>query len=45
MNPTAAGNGGAIQAESPGMNGLPFSAVITIPANAVLVFARDAGDS
>jgi 1,4-alpha-glucan branching enzyme len=44
VNPGAAGNGGAIQANGPGLNGLPHSAFITVPANSLLVFARDGGD-
>src|SRR4029077_796425 len=39
VNPLVAGNGGRIVAESGAMHGLPTSAEITIPANAVLVFA------
>jgi 1,4-alpha-glucan branching enzyme len=44
VNPWAAGNGGAIAANGPGRHGLPASASIVIPANSILVFARDAGD-
>ena len=44
VNPATAGNGGAIEAGSPGLNGLPHSAWITVPANSILVFARDGGD-
>jgi 1,4-alpha-glucan branching enzyme len=44
VNPQVAGNGGGVQAGGPGQNGLPASAKITIPANSVLVFARDQGD-
>jgi len=44
VNPQVAGNGGGIQAANWGYNGLPASAAITIPANSVLVFARDPGD-
>jgi 1,4-alpha-glucan branching enzyme len=44
VNPKAAGNGGAIQADGPAHNGLSASADITIPANSLLVFARDQGD-
>jgi 1,4-alpha-glucan branching enzyme len=44
VNPAVEGNGGAIQASGPGLNGLPFSASITVPANSVIVFARDKGD-
>jgi 1,4-alpha-glucan branching enzyme len=44
VNPATAGNGGSIQAGGPGLNGLPQSAYVTIPANSVIVFARDTGD-
>ena len=44
VNPSAAGNGGAIHGGGTGMNGLPHSAFITVPANSVLVFAGDSGD-
>jgi len=40
VNPQAAGNGGQIDADGPSLHGLPASAAIVIPANAVLVFAR-----
>jgi 1,4-alpha-glucan branching enzyme len=44
VNPGMSGNGGSIQARGPELNELPYSADITIPANSVLVFARDFGD-
>src|SRR5262249_43938665 len=44
VNPDVVGNGGAIQANGPPMYGLPSSATIVIPANSIVVFARDAGD-
>lgn len=44
VNPQVAGNGGAIEVQGPAMNGLPVSQAITVPANSVLVFARDQGD-
>jgi len=44
VNPIVAGNCGAISASGPPMHGLPTSASIVIPANGVVVFARDAGD-
>ena len=44
-NPNVAGNGGSIYVNGPSLHGLPFSTTITIPANSVLVFALDAGDS
>lgn len=40
-NPWVQGNNGTAVAQSPAMHGLPYSANITIPANSVLVFARD----
>lgn len=40
VNPLAAGNGGQIFANGEPLHGLPNSAAITIPANAILVFAR-----
>jgi 1,4-alpha-glucan branching enzyme len=43
-NPWAQGNPGGIDADEQPMNGLPHSARITIPANSMLVFARDLGD-
>jgi len=44
LNPWVQGNAGGISADGPAMHGLPHSAGITIPANSVLVFARDRGD-
>lgn len=44
VNPSVFGNAGSVQAEGPGINGLPCSAVVTVPANSILVFARDFGD-
>jgi 1,4-alpha-glucan branching enzyme len=38
------GNSGGVDANGGPMHGLPFSAAITIPANGLLVFARDLGD-
>jgi 1,4-alpha-glucan branching enzyme len=38
------GNGGLVSADGPPMHGLPASAAIVIPANGLLVFARDRGD-
>jgi len=40
-NPGVAGNGGGIDAAGPPRDGLPHSAAIVIPANALLVFARE----
>ncbi|HUD68204.1 MAG TPA: alpha amylase C-terminal domain-containing protein [Candidatus Sulfotelmatobacter sp.] len=44
VNPIAAGNGGAIDANGSPAHGFPTSANIVIPANGVVVFARDQGD-
>lgn len=44
VNPWVAGNGGAIWASGGPLHDLPASASIVIPANSVLVFARDPGD-
>jgi 1,4-alpha-glucan branching enzyme len=40
VNPTAAGNGGSIEANGPPIHGLSYSAAITIPANGFVVFGR-----
>jgi len=44
VNPNVQGNAGGITADGPGIHTLPASAGITIPANSLLVFARDKGD-
>lgn len=44
VNPAASGNGGSVQANGPALNGLNHSAYVTVPANSILVFARDRGD-
>jgi 1,4-alpha-glucan branching enzyme len=44
FNPNAQGNPGGVTASGPGWDGLPASADITLPANSLLVFARDVGD-
>lgn len=44
FNPNAQGNPGGITADGPAWDGLPTSAGITLPANSLLVFARDSGD-
>jgi 1,4-alpha-glucan branching enzyme len=41
VNPWTAGNRGSIVANGPGRHGLPSSATIVVPANAIVVFARD----
>jgi 1,4-alpha-glucan branching enzyme len=43
-NPGVAGNGGEVQAWGEPLHGLPATAVLTIPANAVLVLTLDKGD-
>jgi 1,4-alpha-glucan branching enzyme len=40
VNPHVAGNGGGIDADGPARHGLVTSAALTLPANALLVFAR-----
>lgn len=44
VNPIVAGNGGGIDANGSPAHGFPASANIVIPANGVVVFARDQGD-
>jgi 1,4-alpha-glucan branching enzyme len=44
FNPVAQGNYGGVDANGAPMHNLPTSAAITIPANSVLVFAKDVGD-
>jgi 1,4-alpha-glucan branching enzyme len=44
VNPVVAGNGGEISASGGPLHGFNASANIVIPANGVVVFARDAGD-
>jgi 1,4-alpha-glucan branching enzyme len=44
VNPIVAGNGAGVNADGPPMHGLPCSASIVIPANGIVVFARDGGD-
>jgi 1,4-alpha-glucan branching enzyme len=43
VNPMVAGNGGSIEASGGPMHGFGASSAIVIPANGVVVFARDAG--
>jgi 1,4-alpha-glucan branching enzyme len=43
-NPCVQGNPGGVDADGPPMHGMGQSARITIPANSILVFARDHGD-
>jgi 1,4-alpha-glucan branching enzyme len=44
FNPNSQGNPGGITADGPSMHDLPASVGITLPANSILVFARDLGD-
>ncbi|MFI5456934.1 MAG: alpha amylase C-terminal domain-containing protein [Isosphaerales bacterium] len=44
VNPVVAGNGGGVDAGGPPLHGLPCSAQVVIPANGMVVFARDRGD-
>ena len=44
VNPATAGNGMRVFANGPAWNGLETSADIVVPANSLLVFARDMGD-
>lgn len=44
VNPQVAGNGGGVNAFGRPMHDFPTSASITIPANSIIVFARDFGD-
>jgi len=43
VNPIVAGNHGSVWANAVPMHGLPASASIVIPANGIVVFARNAG--
>ena len=43
-NAAVRGNGGAVQADGPPRHGFDASAGLTIPANSILVFARERGD-
>ena len=45
VNPWVAGNGGGVSADGGPLHGLPASASVVIPANSVVVFARDNGDA
>jgi len=44
VNPTVVGNGGAVEATGAPLHGFEASCAIVLPANAVVVFARDQGD-
>ena len=44
VNPNGAGNNGGITAGGPPLHGLPFSANIVIPANSLIIFAKDPCD-
>ena len=41
VNPWVAGNGGGVYANALGQHGLPAAATIVIPANSIVVFARN----
>ena len=41
VNPLVAGNGGGANADGPPLHGLPASAALTIPANGLLIFAKN----
>ena len=43
-NPAVAGNGGGVHAHGGAMHDLAHSALLTVPANSVIVLARDEGD-
>jgi 1,4-alpha-glucan branching enzyme len=43
-NLSVQGNAGSVYADGPPLHDMPHSAGVTIPANGVLVFARDVGD-
>ncbi len=45
VNPHAAGNAGVIDASGPPIHDMPASAEIVIPANGLLVFAREKADA
>ncbi|MDQ4105226.1 MAG: hypothetical protein M3186_16500 [Actinomycetota bacterium] len=40
----AQGNPGGVDADSGPMHGMDQSALVTIPANSIVIFARDHGD-
>ncbi len=44
VNPQVVGNGGTIEAAPDPLHGFQASSAIVIPANAVVIFARDLGD-
>lgn len=44
FNPNAQGNAGGVRVDGSSWDGLPNSAEITLPANSILIFARDFGD-
>ena len=41
VNPLVAGNGGGVNADGPPLHGLPASAALAIPANGLLIFAKN----
>ncbi len=44
INPQVVGNAGSIDVDGAELHGMPHSCTIAIPANGLLVFARDRGD-
>jgi 1,4-alpha-glucan branching enzyme len=44
VNPNVQGNAGGIETDELPWDGLPYSAGLTLPANSILVFAKDRGD-
>jgi 1,4-alpha-glucan branching enzyme len=44
VNPAVAGNGGGVVASADPLHGFPASATVVIPANGVVVFARNRGN-
>jgi len=44
VNPWTAGNAGSVVASGPGLHGLPALATVVVPANGLVVFAKDRGD-
>ena len=43
VNAWVAGNGGAIEATDEPLHGFPASCPVVVPANSIVVFARDSG--
>jgi 1,4-alpha-glucan branching enzyme len=45
VNPIVAGNGTGVNADAPPLHGLPASAQVVLPANGIVVFAREEPDT